>query len=171
MQTPASTSSCCVVPDSMRRAPICRRARLAGRIRLCRGWKPALRTGLSRASTFNSSSRSIASTMNRKNEMLPVPYRQIRASFTDTTIRVYQAFSDAIAEPALAAGTFRPPFKLERMTWIKPSFLWMMYRAGWGYKDAGQSRILAVDMLRSGFDWALQHAALSTHGALDPAEW
>ncbi len=36
------------------------------------------------------------------------------------------------------------------MTWIKPSFLWMMYRAGWGYKDAGQSRILAIDITREG---------------------
>ncbi|WP_422570328.1 DUF4291 family protein, partial [Erwinia billingiae] len=29
------------------------------------------------------------------------------------------------------------------MTWIKPSFLWMMYRSGWGMKDPGQKRILA----------------------------
>jgi hypothetical protein len=105
------------------------------------------------------------------NEASAVPYRQIRAHYTATTIRVYQAFSDAIAEPALAAGTFRPPFKLERMTWIKPSFLWMMYRAGWGYKDAGQRRILAIDILRSGFDWALQHAVLSTHGPGERADW
>src|SRR4051812_17137799 len=36
-----------------------------------------------------------------------------------------------MAEPALSAGTFVPPFKAGRMTWIKPSFLWMMYRSGW----------------------------------------
>ncbi len=51
------------------------------------------------------------------------PRRQIRARYTETTIRVYQAYSPAIAEPALRAGTFVPPFKRERMTWIKPSFL------------------------------------------------
>lgn len=26
-------------------------------------------------------------------------------------------------------GTFGNNFKMDRMTWIKPSFLWMMYRA------------------------------------------
>lgn len=47
------------------------------------------------------------------------------------------------------------------MTWIKPSFLWMMYRAGWGFKDAGQSRILAIDISREGFEWALAHSCPS----------
>ena len=50
---------------------------------------------------------------------------------------------------------------MERMTWIKPSFLWMMYRAGWGLKDAGQSRILAIDITREGFEWALTHSCPS----------
>jgi hypothetical protein len=56
--------------------------------------------------------------------------RQVRAVYTDTTITVYQAYSAEIAAPALRAGRF-VPFKRERMTWIKPSFLWMMYRCGW----------------------------------------
>ncbi|MBB4865025.1 hypothetical protein HNP46_003901 [Pseudomonas nitritireducens] len=87
---------------------------------------------------------------------------QIRAVYDDRTIRVYQAYSDAIADSALANGRFvSPPFKMERMTWIKPSFLWMMYRAGWGYKDAGQSRILAIDITREGFEWALAHSCPS----------
>ncbi|QBG95216.1 DUF4291 family protein [Xanthomonas oryzae] len=47
------------------------------------------------------------------------------------------------------------------MTWIKPSLLWMTYRAGWGYKDAGQKRILAIDMTREGFAWALPHGCPS----------
>jgi hypothetical protein len=93
--------------------------------------------------------------------MHEVPYRQIRAVFDDRTIRVYQAYSDAIADAALAAGTFiAPPFKMERMTWIKPSFLWMMYRSGWGTKP-DQTRVLAIDMTRAGFEWALDHACLS----------
>ncbi len=54
----------------------------------------------------------------------------IRAVYDDKTIRVYQAYGDDIADAALAHGTFvAPPFKMGRMTWIKPSFLWMMYRA------------------------------------------
>lgn len=91
-----------------------------------------------------------------------IPQRQIRAVYDATTIRVYQAYSDPIANSALAKGTFTsPPFKMERMTWIKPSFLWMMYRAGWGLKDAGQKRILAIDISKDGFDWALAHGCLS----------
>lgn len=98
---------------------------------------------------------------------------QIRAVHDDTTIRVYQAYSDTIADAALPRGTFvAPPFKMERMTWIKPSFLWMMYRAGWGNKDAGQKRILAIDITRSGFEWALEHACLShADQALSQAQW
>jgi hypothetical protein len=105
--------------------------------------------------------------------MSNTPTRQIRAVFDTDTIRVYQAYSDAIADSALAKGTFvSPPFKMERMTWIKPSFLWMMYRAGWGLKDAGQKRILAIDITREGFEWALAHGCLS-HADLDMSkeEW
>ena len=57
--------------------------------------------------------------------------RQIRAVYTTETITVYQAYSTEIAEPALAAGRFVPLFKWDGMTWIEPSFLWMMYRSGW----------------------------------------
>lgn len=91
-----------------------------------------------------------------------IPLRQIRALYNDRTIRVYQAYSDTIADSALQHGTFvSPPFKMDRMTWIKPSFLWMMYRSGWGKKDSGQNRILAIDITREGFEWALEHSCLS----------
>src|SRR5690349_4107499 len=46
------------------------------------------------------------------------------------------------------------------MTWIKPSFLWMMYRSGWATKP-GQQRVLAIQITRDGFEGALAHAALS----------
>jgi hypothetical protein len=52
------------------------------------------------------------------------------------------------------------PFKRDRMTWIKPSFLWMMYRCGWATKP-GQEHVLAIDIARSGFEWALDRACLS----------
>lgn len=90
------------------------------------------------------------------------PLRQIRAHYTQHTLRVYQAYPDAIADTALAQGCFvSPPFKLTRMSWIKPSFLWMMYRSGWGQKDPGQQRILAIDITREGFEWALRNSCLS----------
>lgn len=86
----------------------------------------------------------------------------IRASYSSETVRVYQAYSDIIADTALEKQKFQsPPFKMNRMTWIKPSFLWMMYRSGWGHKDADQSRILAVDISRTGFEWALANGCLS----------
>jgi hypothetical protein len=89
------------------------------------------------------------------------PYRQIRASYTLDTVTVYQAYSTSIATAAVQAGTFVSPFKRGRMTWIKPSFLWMMYRAGWGSKDVNQAHILEIDLKREGFEEALRMARLS----------
>ncbi|MFV2018694.1 DUF4291 domain-containing protein [Micromonospora sp. LOL_023] len=91
---------------------------------------------------------------------MSVPYRQIRARFDDQAVTVYLAYSPEIAAPAVAAGRFVAPFKRGRMTWIKPSFLWMMYRSGWAAKP-GQERVLAVEILRSGFEAALAQACLS----------
>jgi hypothetical protein len=89
-----------------------------------------------------------------------VPPRQVRARYTNNTITVYQAYPAEIAEPALTAGRFVAPFKRSRMTWIKPSFLWMMYRCGWAEKP-DQESVLAVEITRDGFEWALTHATLS----------
>jgi hypothetical protein len=105
--------------------------------------------------------------------VLPVPARQVRARYSADTITVYQAFSPEIALPALASGRFVPPFKRDRMTWIKPSFLWMMYRCGWATKP-GQERVLAIEITREGFELALSRACLShfdrdRHG--DKATW
>lgn len=102
-----------------------------------------------------------------------VPVRQIRARYSADTITVYQAYSPQIALPAVSAGRFVPPFRRERMTWIKPSFLWMMYRCGWATKP-GQEHVLSIDITREGFEWALARACLShydrdTHG--DRAAW
>ncbi|MDR2567550.1 MAG: DUF4291 domain-containing protein [Bifidobacteriaceae bacterium] len=91
-----------------------------------------------------------------------IPLRQVRAVFDDVSVTVYQAYSPAIADAAVAAGQFVPPFKMGRMTWIKPSFLWMMYRCGWATKP-GQERVLAIKLARSGFDEALSRAVLSTY--------
>lgn len=108
-------------------------------------------------------------------ENTPVAEREIRAFYTNDVIRVYQAYSDAIADSALAQGTFvSPPFSMTRMTWIKPSFLWMMYRSGWGKKDPHQRRVLAVDLSHEGFKQILNQGILSSHRHAtcdDQAEW
>ncbi|MEU8082139.1 DUF4291 domain-containing protein [Micromonospora sp. NPDC049101] len=104
---------------------------------------------------------------------MSVPTRQIRARHSADTITVYQAYPPQIALPAVAAGRLVVPFKRDRMTWIKPSFLWMMYRCGWATKP-GQERVLSIDITREGFEWALARACLShydrdLHG--DRATW
>lgn len=48
----------------------------------------------------------------------------------------------------------------------------MMYRAGWGFKDSGQSRILAIDITREGFEWALAHSCPShPEPSMSKADW
>ncbi|MDG4758438.1 DUF4291 domain-containing protein [Micromonospora sp. WMMD710] len=104
---------------------------------------------------------------------MSVPVRQIRARHSADTITVYQAYPPEVALPAVAAGRFVAPFKRDRMTWIKPSFRWMLYRCGWATKP-GQERVLSIDITREGFEWALARACLShydreVHG--DRATW
>ncbi|MFF9643557.1 DUF4291 domain-containing protein [Kitasatospora aureofaciens] len=93
---------------------------------------------------------------------LQPPKHQIRALHTADTITVYQAFPPRIAEPAAAEGRFPEAFQRDRMTWIKPSFLWMMHRSDWGRRE-GQERVLALEISREGFDWALERAVLSAY--------
>ena len=99
--------------------------------------------------------------------------RNIYAVFDDKTIRVYQAYNNEIADEALKLGKFGSKFSLNRMTWIKPSFLWMMYRSGWATKQ-GQERILAIDLKREGFDEIVKNAVLSSFrevSDLSKEEW
>lgn len=101
------------------------------------------------------------------------PKFQVRARHTGSTITVYQAYRPEIGVPAARHGRFPAAWKRERMTWIKPSFLWMMYRCGWGTKE-GQETVLAIEIDREGFLWALRNACLSHHvPALhgDQASW
>jgi hypothetical protein len=88
------------------------------------------------------------------------PVRQVRAAFTDDTVTVYQAYPAAIAVPAAARGRFAPEYDRGRMTWIKPSFLWMMHRSSWA-TGAGQEHVLAVEITRAGLHAALEQAAAS----------
>ena len=87
--------------------------------------------------------------------------RAIRALYDDATIMVYQAYRAEIARPAVEHGRFVPPFSLNRMTWIKPSFLWMMERSGWGQKP-GQEYVLAIRITRAGWEEALARAVLTS---------
>ncbi|GAA3444640.1 hypothetical protein Pve01_47080 [Planomonospora venezuelensis] len=86
---------------------------------------------------------------------------QVRADYDAETIVMYQAYPVAVAEAALRAGRFVPPFSFNRMTWIKPSFLWLMHRSNWAQKS-GQERVLAVRVTREGWHEALCRAVLTT---------
>jgi Domain of unknown function (DUF4291) len=99
--------------------------------------------------------------------------REIRGEFDRETVVIYQAYPPAIADASLSAGRFVPPFSFQRMTWIKPSFLWLMHRSNWGLKS-GQERILAVRITRSGWEKALSLAVLTSFEASVfrcPQEW
>ena len=98
---------------------------------------------------------------------------EIRADYDRDTIAIYQAYSPAIADAALKAGRFVTPFSFHRMTWIKPSFLWLMHRSNWGQKSA-QDRVLCVRVKRAGWEKALSLAVLTSFEPAvftTPEEW
>lgn len=91
----------------------------------------------------------------------PQAGRHILAQFDADTVVVYQAYRPAIGRFAAEHGRFGGEFSLDRMSWIKPNFLWMMYRSGWGTKEH-QEVTLAVWLNRSAFDAVLREAVHST---------
>ena len=97
--------------------------------------------------------------------------KEVYAQYDAQTIRVYQAYKPAIAQEAIRLQTFGEHFSRTRMTWIKPSFLWMMYRCGWCSKE-NQEMVLALDIRREVFDDLLRQALLSSAPeGEDPASW
>src|SRR4028119_1919919 len=109
----------------------------------------------------------------KQNDIWPTEGRHILAHYDDTSIVVYQAYRLAIGHFAAEHGYFGGEFKVSRMSWFKPNFLWMMYRSGWGTKE-NQEVTLAVRIKREFFESVLEQAVPSTFGAsshTDPAEW
>ncbi|WP_327066743.1 DUF4291 domain-containing protein [Kitasatospora sp. NBC_01302] len=98
--------------------------------------------------------------MQTSDQVTAPPQRQIRAAYTEGTVTVYQAYPPEIGGPAVRDGRFPAAWSRSRMTWIKPSFRWMMYRCGWGTKP-GQEVVLALEISRAGFESALAQACLS----------
>jgi hypothetical protein len=91
----------------------------------------------------------------------PTSGRHILAHYDAATIVVYQAFNRTIADEALSLQRFGPSFSLSRMSWIKPNFLWMMFRCGWATK-VDQERVLAITIGRTHFETWLISAVHST---------
>jgi hypothetical protein len=93
-------------------------------------------------------------------EVWPEQGRHILAQHDEERVVVYQAYRPSIGHYAASHGHFGGDFSLSRMSWIKPNFLWMMYRSGWGTKE-GQEVILAVSLERAAFDQILAQAVHS----------
>lgn len=75
---------------------------------------------------------------------LPQEGRHIIGHQTDNEIVVYQAYKPSIAEYAVRHQVLGgSEYGYGRMSWIKPNFLWMMYRCGWAEKE-NQERVLAI---------------------------
>jgi Domain of unknown function (DUF4291) len=98
----------------------------------------------------------------QQKERWPAKGQVILAQYDSDSIVVYQAYSPVIGHFAAKHGYFGGDFKLSRMTWIKPNFLWMMYRSGWGTKE-NQEVTLAIRLQRSYFDSILAQAVHSKY--------
>ncbi|MBA2540749.1 MAG: DUF4291 domain-containing protein [Deltaproteobacteria bacterium] len=103
----------------------------------------------------------------------PASGRHVLAQYDDDTVVVYQAYRPSIGRFAAEHGYFGGEFSLGRMSWIKPNFLWMMYRCGWAAKE-GQEVVLAVWLARAAFDDILALAVPSSFDDdryVDRAAW
>ena len=87
--------------------------------------------------------------------------RHILAQFDAETVVVYQAYRRDIGLYAVEHQTFGGTFSYVRMSWVKPNFLWMMYRSGWGTKE-NQEVTLGLRLKRPFFDSLLMQAVSSS---------
>jgi len=94
----------------------------------------------------------------------PQTGQHILAQSDNDSIVVYQAYRASIAQYAVEHQQFGGDFSYSRMSWIKPNFLWMMFRSGWAAKE-GQEHILAIKLRRTFFDEILEAAVASTFSA------
>lgn len=104
----------------------------------------------------------------------PTEGQHVLAHHDAETIVVYQAYRPSTTVYAIKHGQLGgPDFSFSRMSWIKPNFLWMMYRSGWGTKD-GQEGVLGLRLRRTFFDSLLEAAVPSTFDSgtyASPQDW
>jgi hypothetical protein len=91
----------------------------------------------------------------------PKSGRCILAHYDDRSVIVYQAYRPSIGRYAVEHGKFGAEFNYSRMSWMKPNFLWMMYRSGWGTKE-NQEVTLALRLRRDFFESLLAQAVPSS---------
>ena len=93
---------------------------------------------------------------------LPQNGQHILGQLRGNNIIVYQAFNPEISEFAVRNQKFGgSSYSFSRMSWIKPNFLWMMYRAGWASKP-NQECILAIEIGLDKLELILEKAVYSS---------
>ncbi|MBN9297573.1 MAG: DUF4291 domain-containing protein [Filimonas sp.] len=106
--------------------------------------------------------------------ILPETGQYVIAHQQDELIVVYQAYAPSIANFAVANQKLGgSAFSYNRMSWIKPNFLWMMFRCGWASKE-NQERVLALWIKKTALEDILDQAVFSTfkrNHYNDKAEW
>ncbi|MFZ4931686.1 DUF4291 domain-containing protein [Chryseobacterium sp. Mn2064] len=95
-------------------------------------------------------------------QIWPQAGHHIMAQYDNEKIVVYQSYKKQIGEFAVKHQFFGGGFSLERMTWIKPNFLWMMFRNGWGTKEA-QECVLAIHIKMDAFKNYLENSVYSSY--------
>lgn len=106
-------------------------------------------------------------------QLWPSHGRHILAQFDADSVVVYQAYRPATGRFAAQHQRFGGEWSFNRMSWIKPNFLWMMFRSGWGTKE-NQEVTLAIRLRRAFFDSLLGQAVPSSFDAAlyaDEAGW
>ncbi|MCJ1807654.1 DUF4291 domain-containing protein [Flavobacterium covae] len=96
----------------------------------------------------------------------PQSGHHIMAQYDEEKIIVYQSYRPEIGNFAVKNQYFGGAFSLDRMTWIKPNFLWMMYRNGWGTKE-GQEVVLAIHLKLEAFEKYLENAVYSSFNQVE----
>jgi hypothetical protein len=93
---------------------------------------------------------------------LPAQGQHIIAHQPGDRLVVYQAYNHHIADFAVKHQYLGGDhFSYNRMSWIKPNFLWMMYRCGWAQKE-NQERVLAFWISRATFEEVLAQVVFSS---------
>jgi len=93
---------------------------------------------------------------------IPNEGKHILAQQTEEHIWVYQAFRPSIANYAIKNQVFGgSDYSYSRMSWIKPNFLWMMYRSGWAAKP-GQEKILGIWLSKVDFEKILNQSTFTS---------
>ena len=96
-------------------------------------------------------------------EHIPQEGRCILGQQKNEQIIVYQAYNNSIADFAMENQYFGGnSYCYSRMSWIKPNFLWMMYRCGWAQKE-NQERVLGIWIRKTDFDFILQESVFSSY--------